>query len=159
MIPCYYKDISDSECTWKGSGEDLPHHLKSEHEVLSYSGCKHNKIVLELVLDLDSSGYRFVILDFKKEELCIPSIFEEYFDETDQIFKIMLRSFQGAGMVYNIGLHGKNSCLEFSGNLLTFGGENIEKTSQCLQIHQGQLRQFCYLEYNECRYKVVISLI
>ena len=159
MIACYYKNIADVECKWSGPGDEVTSHLASTHEVLSYSSCKHNKIILELILDLDSSGYRFVVLNFERENEKLSCLFEEYFDENDKIFRVMLRSSEGAGMLYSIAIQGKNSAVEFSGNMQSFSEIPIEVTNQCLQIHSAQLKGYSFIQQEEIRYKVVIALI
>lgn len=159
MIACYYSDISEIECKWSGPDEEIPNHLISAHEVLSYSACKHNKIILELILDLDTSGYRFVVLTFTKNSEKIVCLFEEYFDEKDNIFRVMLRSCKGAGLLYSITLQGKFSHLEYCGNMLEYQGCPIENTSNCLQVHALQLKRFAYVEDSDVRYKLIINLM
>ena len=159
MISCYYKDIAEVECSWQGPCEDFETHLVSSHSVLEYTACKHNKIILELFLDLSSSGYRFVIISFVDNSLTQTCFFEEYFDEEAQIFKVLLRSANAQARGYKIAIQGKFSTMEFGGCVQGFEESPIESSQQCLQIFVPQIKRLAFIEENELRYKVVISLV
>ena len=111
------------------------------------------------MVDLESSGFRFVVLNFCKENQNISCVFEEYFDETDNIFKVLLRGSEAAGMNYSVVVQGKSSNFEFCGNVLEFGNAKIEDTCQCLMMHSLQLQHYAYFEVQELRYKIIVSLI
>ena len=98
-------------------------------------------------------------MTFTREEEKIPCFFEEYFDEADNIVKLLLRSSKNAGMPYSIIIQGKHSLVEFSGNIQGFNDSSIETSSQCLQIFSLQMRKYAFIEENELRYKVIINII
>src|SRR5574343_579641 len=59
MVRCLYNDIENCECDWSGEECELIYHMTNNHEFLKYSTSLHNKILLELVLDLQKSGYTY----------------------------------------------------------------------------------------------------
>jgi len=152
MVHCYYREIEEVECEWEGNPEDLARHLVNSHGIFSHSSCKHNKFALELMMDPESYGFRFVVLDFNK----ISCIFEEYFDEDTELVSVLLRAPERVN--YKIKLHGAKSSLEYEGTTQVFEDPSIEDNSNCLQVHEKQLFQFCHLVDNERRYKVILML-
>lgn len=158
MLTCYYKDITNIECTWSGIDIDLIPHLLSSHNTLSYSTCPHNKISLELVLDLNVTGYRFIILTFIYNNDNYPILFLEFFDESTNIFRIAIKSYKAQGLFYTLSLQNEDSKLEYSGPIENFKDEVLWRSQQCLQVHKNQLASFCYNDDGEFRYKVVVCI-
>lgn len=158
MVQCLYNDIENCECDWNGSENELVPHMVQVHEVFSYSTSFNNKILLELALDIESSGCRFVILEFLKDNQEITSIFEETYDDLSKLFKLTLRSTNTPGTNYKIVLQGKNSSISYTGKMPSLD-KSVQKDSQdCLQVHQAQLQRFAYIENNEAMYKVMVSI-
>ena len=158
MVRCLYNDIENCECEWDGEENELINHMTINHDVLKYSTSFHNKILLELVLDLDSSGYRYVIIEFLKESQEIIAIFEEIFDETTKIFKLGLKSTNSAGTSYKLTLQGKSSSISYTGQMTGTELRDPKLYQNCLQVHQVQMEKFSYLEGLEAMYKVLVSI-
>lgn len=158
MVQCLYNDIENCECGWNGSETELVSHMVQVHEVFSYSTSFNNKILLELVLDLECSGCRFVILEFLKDNQEVTSIFEETYDEISKLFKLTLRSTNYPGTNYKIVLQGKSSSISYTGQMAGID-KTVQKDCQdCLQVHQAQLQRFAYIENCEVMYKVMVSI-
>lgn len=158
MVQCLYKDIENCECEWNGLESDLVPHMIQSHEVFSYSTSFNNKILLELVLDLENSGCRFVVIDFLKDNQEITSIFEEIFDESSKLFKLILRSPNSPGTSYKISLQGKTSSISYTGQMSGVDKSEQKAVQDCLQVHQAQLQRFSYIENQESMYKVLLSI-
>ena len=160
MVKCLYNDVQDLECTWNGEDSELVDHLTGEHGVFLYTVTDQDRIVLELGLDTEYSGYRYVILEFlKKNGKRTVVIFEEVFDDSCNVFKLGVRSVNTTATMYKILLQGSNSSMWYCG--LTMGLEKKKDFSghhQCLEVHKAQLNKFCYTSQNELTYKLIVSL-
>ncbi|CAG9329037.1 unnamed protein product [Blepharisma stoltei] len=158
MIECYYKEIENEECDWKGEASEVPSHLISQHSICEYTSCKHNKIMLELEFD-ENSGFRFLLLTFQKDEKPIPFIFEESMSENNLI-SLLLRSPSEEIIRYKMKIEGKVSSIEYEGNVQKFDGKNIEENQQCLKVHARQMQHFSYIsDDGEKRYKIVLTVL
>ena len=158
MARCQYNDIENCECSWAGDVNELLNHMTESHEVLRYSTSFHNKILLELALDLESSGYRYVIIEFLKESQEIIAIFEEIFDEVTKIFKLGLKSINSVGTPYKLTLQGKSSSISFTGQMAGIELKAPNLYQNCLQVHQVQIEKFSYPDNSEVMYKVLVSI-
>lgn len=158
MVNCLYNDIHDCECAWQGTDSEILEHLTKDHGVLMYTIVDQNNIVLELTVDTEYSGYKYVILEFIKNGKRIVMIFEELFDETLNIFKLGVRSVNAAGTMYKILLQGSSSSIWYCGELMDLQKVHFPKHHQCLEVHKAQMNKFCYLSDNEITYKLIVSL-
>lgn len=158
MVNCLYNDIHDCECSWQGADSDIIEHLTNDHGVFMYTIVDQNNIVLELAMDTEYSGYKYVILEFIKNGKRIVMIFEELFDETLNVFKLGVRSVNAAGIMYKILLQGINSSIWYCGELMGLQKVEFSKHHQCLEVHKAQMNKFCYLSENEITYKLIVSL-
>jgi transposase-like protein len=158
MVKCLYNDIENWNCEWEGEVSDLIPHMTRTHEVLTYSTSFHNKILLELFLDLESSGYRYVIIEFIKENQEIIAIFEEIFDESSKLFKLGLKSTNSIGTPYKITLQAKTSSISYTGQMTGVESQELKLYQNCLQVHQVQMEKFSYSEGSQAMYKVLVSI-
>jgi hypothetical protein len=158
MIGCYYRELEGAECDWTGEEADFVDHLLETHEVLSYAACFHNKLVLELLLDLESAGFRYVVLCFTQGDSKISTVFEEHFDEASKLLKLVLRGVNAEGKMYMLKVEGKNTSLEYTGEVLGIRKE-AEPVQQCLQVYCKQAEKLGYIEEGELRYRISICLL
>jgi len=153
MVRCYYNEVEELNCKWEGEFRSLPEHLISNHECLTHTSCKHQKLIMELLLEEELFGFRIVVLNFEKT-FCV---FEEFFDEETQVLSVLLRCDQQ--LRYKLKVQEKSACLEYEGYTQTFADPPVEDNSNCLQVTSKQLKQFSYKVDNETRYKVVLALL
>jgi hypothetical protein len=158
MISCYFSDVQDSDCSWKGDPASLALHLITHHEISSFSGCKHHRLILEMILEPDCYGYRFVVISFKGSEPRT-MIFEEYYDEKSEILTLILRSIQTEKLRYSMRIQGNGCALEFEGTTQTFQDPTIDVNRKGLCIHFAQLQHLSEIRTgNELRYKILVTL-
>lgn len=158
MVKCLYNDIHDLECTWNGEDSELVNHLTQEHGVYHYTITDQDRIVLELGLDTEYSGYRYVILEFLKNGKRIVAVFEEMFENSYNVFKLGVRSVNSTNPTYKILLQGTNSSIWYCGQMMGLEKTEFNKHHQCLEVHKAQMNKFCYTSQNELTYKLIVSL-